>query len=103
MVPDGGAGSDLDLALGLAIPVANLQPLPDGAGVSEDLLQRGEARSNQARPPLGAFLARRDGAKQAGIQTQAGNTNDGPRLMDQSRQQIESGEGAIGYHHQSAR
>src|ERR1022692_3255739 len=93
VVPDGGAGGDLDQSRAVTIPMADFQPLPVRPGIGEDLLERGKTLTDQARSSLGIALALRRWFKQAGIQTQTCDTDDRP--SSQSCQQLERGETAI--------
>jgi hypothetical protein len=43
VVPDGGAGGDLDETIGTAIPQRDGVALPDGIGVLQDLAEPGQA------------------------------------------------------------
>ena len=43
VVPDGGAGGDLDDAIGAAIPEGNGVALPDRIGIEHDLAELGQA------------------------------------------------------------
>jgi hypothetical protein len=102
VVPDGGAGGDLDQPRTVTIPVAPLQPLPVGPGIGEDSLQRGKTFADQGRSSLGAAPTPRRWVKQAGIQAQTRDTNDRPWPPRQSGEQLKRGETSIGHQDQRA-
>ena len=64
VVPDGGAGSEFDDAIGAAIPEGDGMALPNGTGVLQHLIEFGEAlsldRRSSAAPSVWAVRGQKD-------------------------------------------
>ena len=75
VVPDGGAGGDLDGTIGAAVPKSDGVVLPDGIGVVQDLAERGQALALNRRPSAARAFGRRGGI-QTGVKPQPGDNAD---------------------------
>jgi hypothetical protein len=75
VVPDRGAGGDLDETIGAAVPESDGVTLPDGIGVLQDLAERGQALAPNRRSPAARTFGRRGGI-QTGVKPQPGDDAD---------------------------
>jgi len=91
--PDGGLRTDLEAALGHAIPAADAERLPSRVRIRQHLSQGRQAGALLARPSPGAGLARRHRLVERGIKAQASDA-DQP-LADQAGQQIQGSKAAV--------
>jgi hypothetical protein len=71
VVPQGGAGDDLDQAFATPVPAAHLQAAPARLGIGEAFGQVGLPFADDARPADGARPAPGRRIEQACIQAQA--------------------------------
>jgi hypothetical protein len=72
VVPDGGAGSEFDDAIGAAIPEGDSVALPNGAGVMQHLTEFGQALSLDRRSSA-AGASERCGGIKIGVEAQSGD------------------------------
>ena len=72
VVPDGGAGSEFDDAIGAAIPEGDGMALPNGTGVLQHLIEFGQALSFDRRSSAAPASGRCGGIK-IGVEAQSGD------------------------------
>lgn len=93
VVPQGRAGSDVQLALLAAIPAGDPDAPPSGGGVVQALRQRRQSGSRHPGPFYRAWRPRWGRFEQAGVQTQA---RDDGKMGPQVAQQFDGRVAAVG-------
>jgi len=91
VVPDRGAGGDLDETIGAAVPKRDGVALPDGIGVLQDLAEPGQALALDRRSSAARTFGRR-GRIQTGIEPQPGDDTD---IAADGGEEFDGGEGGV--------
>ena len=94
VVPDGGAGNDLQQPFAAAIPSVHLEASPARPRIGETLSHRWLTPADDAWPTDRAGSAMRRRVEQPGIETQAGDHAD---ATANRIQQVDGSEAAIGH------
>ncbi len=94
MVPDGGAGHDLQQPFAATVPAIHLEASPARPGIGEALSQRWLTPADDAGTTDRAGAAVRRRIEQPGIETQAGDHAD---PMSHGVEQVDGSEAAIGH------